>query len=150
MQANWIWPQRGASIRFVVAGRSAAEVFTTRPDTLARRRGRRAIRSSRLREKLGRRPVRRPAEARRVENRFAIETEKEGFDTGASRRRTCRIAATVWIANYVLMGYARSWRYPHDQRDFGVRDEVRIPIVVIRPEAGPPTRKPPTRARAGW
>ena len=151
MQANWIGRSEGASIRFVVAGEMAPlEVFTTRPDTLL---GATFLAVAtehplvtRLREegKLG-------AEAEafidrlkraRVENRFAIEAEKEGFDTGVTVAHPLTgTPLRVWIANYVLMGYGTGaiMAVPaHDQRDFEFATKYGIPIVeVIRPETGP-------------
>jgi leucyl-tRNA synthetase len=150
MQANWIGRSEGASIRFDVDGEPAPiEVFTTRPDTLlgatflavAAEHGVVA----RLREVGKLRPeaaafVDRLKRAR-VENRFALEAEKEGFDTGitVSHPLTGK-PLPIWIANYVLMGYGTGaiMAVPaHDQRDFEFASKYGLPIVeVIRPESG--------------
>jgi leucyl-tRNA synthetase len=148
MQANWIGRSEGASIRFEIPGEPAPiEVFTTRPDTLL---GATFLAVAaehplvvRLREEGSLGPeaaafVDRLKHAR-IENRFAIETEKEGHDTGV------RVAhpltgkpLPIWIANYVLMGYGTGaiMAVPaHDQRDFEFATKYRLPIVeVIRPD----------------
>ncbi len=150
MQANWIGRSEGASIRFAVAGETAPiEVFTTRPDTLLgatflavaaehplvvrlRGQGRLQANAEAFLDRLKR---------ARVENRFAIETEKEGYDTGV--RVTHPLTGSplpVWIANYVLMGYGTGaiMAVPaHDQRDFEFATKYGIPIVeVVRPGSG--------------
>ncbi|HET7903571.1 MAG TPA: leucine--tRNA ligase [Candidatus Eisenbacteria bacterium] len=160
MQANWIGRSEGAVIRFPVAegagpgkggeADTSLEVFTTRPDTLLgatflamaaehpfvgalKARGALPSDCDAFVERLKR---------ARVENRFAIETEKEGHDTGVSVIHPLTgKPIPVWIANYVLMGYGTGaiMAVPaHDQRDFEFATQYRLPIVeVIRPEAGP-------------
>jgi leucyl-tRNA synthetase len=150
MQANWIGRSEGAQIRFEVPGEpDPLEVFTTRPDTLLgvtfvvlaaehplvgrlRAAGRLPEGTAAFLERIRR---------ARVENRFAIETEKEGRDTGI--RATHPLTGKplpVWVANYVLMGYGTGaiMAVPaHDQRDFEFATKYGIPIVeVIRPDAG--------------
>jgi len=151
MQANWIGRSEGASIRFDVAGGAdPIEVFTTRPDTLLgatflavaaehgfvtrlREAGKLSPEASAFVDRLKR---------VRLENRFAVETEKEGFDTGitVSHPLTGK-PLPIWIANYVLMGYGTGaiMAVPaHDQRDFEFASKYGLPIVeVIRPQAGP-------------
>ena len=150
MQANWIGRSVGASIRFDVAGDAAPlEVFTTRPDTLfgatfvavaaehplvgrLREKGRLSSEAASFVDRLKR---------ARVENRFAVETEKEGFETGVTVAHPLTgTALPVWIANYVLMGYGTGaiMAVPaHDQRDFEFASKYAIPIVeVIRPDEG--------------
>ncbi len=150
MQANWIGRSEGASIRFAGAGEKAPlEVFTTRPDTLLgatflalaaehpfvtrwREQGKLGSDAAAFIDRLKR---------SRIENRFAIETEKEGFDTGVTVAHPLTGSPIpVWIANYVMMGYGTGaiMAVPaHDQRDFEFATKYRIPIVeVIRPEAG--------------
>jgi leucyl-tRNA synthetase len=151
MQANWIGRSDGAEIRFAVPGEpDPLEVFTTRPDTLL---GATFVVLSaehpwlaRWRE-AGRLPedagafidrIRRA----RIEDRFAVETEKEGIDTGLTATHPLTGAALpIWVANYVLMGYGTGaiMAVPaHDQRDFDFATRYGIPIVeVIRPDEGP-------------
>ncbi|HYJ32494.1 MAG TPA: leucine--tRNA ligase [Candidatus Binatia bacterium] len=151
MQSNWIGRSEGASVRFPVAGREAAlEIFTTRPDTLMgatfmvvaaehplvaalASEGKLSAEAVRFVDRLKR---------ARVENRFAVETEKEGVDLGLKAVHPLTGARLpVWVANYVLMGYGTGaiMAVPaHDQRDFEFATRYRLPIVeVIRPAEGP-------------
>jgi leucyl-tRNA synthetase len=129
MQTNWIGRSEGASIRFEVPGsEEPIEVFTTRPDTLygatflVLAAEHPLVRKLQEKGKL-------PGEAAafverlrrvRVENRFAVETEKEGFATGLSAVHPLTgKSIPVWVANYVLMGYGTGaiMAVPaHDQR----------------------------------
>jgi len=152
MQANWIGRSEGAMIRFEIAGRDdAIEVFTTRPDTLygatflvlaaehplvwnLASEGRLSNEASAFVERLKR---------HRVENRFAIETEKEGYPTGLEAKHPLTGASIpIWIANYVLMGYGTGaiMAVPaHDQRDLEFSVKYDLPrIEVIRPEHSTP------------
>ncbi len=150
MQSNWIGRSEGASIRFSIrGGGEAIDVFTTRPDTLygatflALAAEHPVI--SRLHAE-GRLPA--PASAfvdrikrTRVEHRFAVEAEKEGYALGIEVEHPLTGTPTpVWVANYVLMGYGTGaiMAVPaHDQRDFEFATRYGIPIVeVIRPETG--------------
>jgi leucyl-tRNA synthetase len=150
MQTNWIGRSEGASIRFALSGaKDAIEVFTTRPDTLygatflvvaaehpivkgLHEAGKLPRDAAAFVDRLRR---------QRVENRFAVEAEKEGFATGltAAHPLTGK-PLPVWIANYVLMGYGTGaiMAVPaHDQRDFEFATKYRLPIIeVIRPETG--------------
>jgi leucyl-tRNA synthetase len=151
MQANWIGRSEGASVRFPLAGRDAAlEIFTTRPDTLMgatfmvvaaehplvgalAAEGKLSSDAARFVERLKR---------ARVENRFAVETEKEGVPLGVEAIHPLSGARLqVWVANYVLMGYGTGaiMAVPaHDQRDFEFATTYKLPIVeVIRPDTGP-------------
>ena len=151
MQANWIGRSEGASIRFEVEGEPVPiEVFTTRPDTLLgatflavaaehpivarlREKGTLSSEASAFVDRLKR---------ARVENRFAVETEKEGFAAGATVTHPLTgKPLPIWIANYVLMGYGTGaiMAVPaHDQRDFEFATKYRLPIVeVVRPEGEP-------------
>src|SRR5437867_1415981 len=109
MQANWIGRSEGASIRFPVEkSAESIEVFTTRPDTLL---GATYIvlaaehpLVSRLQSK-GSLPraavdlVERLLRSR-VENRFAVETQKEGAQAGLDAIHPLTGAKLpVWIAN---------------------------------------------------
>jgi leucyl-tRNA synthetase len=151
MQANWIGRSQGASIRFAIQGEvQPIEVFTTRPDTLLgatflvlaaehplvgrlREQGRLPGKAAEFVERIRR---------SRVENRFAVDLEKEGVDCGVTA--THPLTGTplpVWVANYVLMEYGTGaiMAVPaHDQRDFEFASKYGIRIVeVIRPDAGP-------------
>ncbi len=150
MQANWIGKSEGASIRFPIEGTTGAiEVFTTRPDTLLgatylvlaaehpltarlHAEGKLSAKAVELIERLKR---------HRIENRFAVETEKEGVNAGIEAIHPLTGAKLpVWIANYVLMGYGTGaiMAVPaHDQRDFEFARKYSLPIVeVVRPETG--------------
>ena len=151
MQHNWIGRSEGASIRFTLrGGGEPIEVFTTRPDTLY---GATfvvlAAEHPRVRE-LERTGTLPPAAAEfvarirqhRIENRFAVETEKEGYPVGLEAVHPLTGAALpVWVANYVLMEYGTGaiMAVPgHDQRDFEFAKKYGLPIAeVIRPDSGP-------------
>ena len=150
MQANWIGRSEGASIHFEVRGEDAIEVFTTRPDTLYGATFLVLAAEHPLVRKLHDAGKLQPDAAalidrlrrQRVENRFAVDAEKEGFATGlmAVHPLTGK-PIPIWVANYVLMGYGTGaiMAVPaHDQRDFEFATKYGIPIVeVIRPESGP-------------
>jgi leucyl-tRNA synthetase len=149
MQQNWIGRSEGATIRFSLrGGGEPIQVFTTRPDTLY---GATflvlAAEHPRVRE-LERAGTLPPAAAAfverirqtRIENRFAVETEKEGYPMGLEAVHPLTGAAVpVWVANYVLMEYGTGaiMAVPgHDQRDFDFAKKYGLPIVeVIRPES---------------
>ncbi|MGE5176536.1 MAG: leucine--tRNA ligase, partial [Hyphomicrobiales bacterium] len=150
MQTNWIGRSEGATIRFPVAGEAAPlEVFTTRPDTLLGATFMVVAAEHPLVASLAERGTL-PKEAAafverlkraRVENRFAIETEKEGHPTGLEAVHPLTGARLpIWVANYVLMGYGTGaiMAVPaHDQRDFEFASKYRLPIVeVVRPDSG--------------
>ena len=148
MQTNWIGRSEGAQIRFPIEGSSdVIEVFTTRPDTLLgatyvvlaaehplvtrlKSEGKLPRAATDLVERL---------KKARVSNRFLVETEKEGTETGIHAVHPLTGAKLpVWIANYVLMGYGTGaiMAVPaHDQRDFEFAQKYGLPIVeVIRPD----------------
>jgi len=148
MQTNWIGRSEGAAIRFEVSGsKEPIQVFTTRPDTLCgatflvlaaehplvkslQEKGKLPGDAASLVERLRR---------QRVEDRFAVETEKVGFETGLTAVHPLTgKPIPVWVANYVLMGYGTGaiMAVPaHDQRDFEFARKYRLPIVeVIRPD----------------
>ncbi len=152
MQTNWIGRSEGASIRFQVRGSSEPiEVFTTRPDTLY---GATflvlAVDHPLVSKVLSEGKL--PADAaafvarerrRHVENRFAVELEKEGHPTGLEAVHPLTGAAMpVWLANYVLMGYGTGaiMAVPaHDQRDFEFARKYRLPIAeVVRADGAEP------------
>jgi len=151
MQTNWIGRSEGALIRFPIEGsKDVIEVFTTRPDTLMgatfmvlaaehplvtelRDAGKLPKAAETLVEKL---------KKARVQNRFLVEVEKEGAETGLNVAHPLTgKSLPVWIANYVLMGYGTGaiMAVPaHDQRDFEFATKYKLPIVeVIRPIGGP-------------
>ena len=150
MQTNWIGRSEGATIRFPIEGsKETIEVFTTRPDTLfgatylvlaaehplvaqLRESGKLPRPAADLVERLRR---------ARMENRFLVETEKEGAEAGIHAVHPFTSAKLpVWIANYVLMGYGTGaiMAVPaHDQRDFEFARKYKLPIVeVIRATEG--------------
>ena len=150
MQANWIGRSEGASIRFPIRGREdSIEVFTTRPDTLygatyvvlaaehplvsrLHAEGSLSTAAADLVDRLKR---------ARMENRFAVEAEKEGVHAGIQAVHPLTLTPLpVWIANYVLMGYGTGaiMAVPaHDQRDFEFARKYGMPIVeVVRPQTG--------------
>ncbi|HYQ96636.1 MAG TPA: leucine--tRNA ligase, partial [Candidatus Eisenbacteria bacterium] len=144
MQTNWIGRSEGATIRFPVSGsKESIEVFTTRPDTLF---GATYVvlaaehpLVARLKEQ-GTLP--RPAadlvdrlRRARMEDRFGVETEKEGAPAGIDAVHPLTGAKIpVWVANYVLMGYGTGaiMAVPaHDQRDFEFAKKYKLPIVEV-------------------
>ncbi len=149
MQANWIGRSEGATIRFPIQGRAdTIEVFTTRPDTLYGATflvlaAEHPLVTGMAEE--GTLPKDAAAfvtkeRRRRVENRFAVETEKEGWATGlqAIHPLTGK-PIPVWVANYVLMGYGTGaiMAVPaHDQRDFEFATKYKLPIVEVIRGAG--------------
>jgi leucyl-tRNA synthetase len=151
MQANWIGRSEGATVRFPIPGRAAPlEIFTTRPDTLLGATFMVVAAEHPLVQALASEGKLSPDAAAfvdrlkraRVENRFAVETEKEGVSLGISATHPLTGAKLpVWVANYVLMGYGTGaiMAVPaHDQRDFEFATQYRLPIVeVIRPDSGP-------------
>ena len=150
MQANWIGRSEGATVRFAVPDGEPIEIFTTRPDTLYGATFLVLAAEHPLVWKLQEKGLLPPAAAafvdrtrrHRVENRFAVETDKEGYPAGieAIHPLTGK-PVPVWVANYVLMGYGTGaiMAVPaHDQRDFEFATKYGLPIVeVIRPESGP-------------
>jgi leucyl-tRNA synthetase len=150
MQANWIGRSEGATVRFEIPGGDPIEIFTTRPDTLYGATFLVLAAEHPLVWKLSEKGALPPAVAafvervrrHRVENRFAVETDKEGYAAGieAIHPLTGK-KIPVWVANYVLMGYGTGaiMAVPaHDQRDFEFATKYGLPIVeVIRPENGP-------------
>ena len=150
MQANWIGRSEGASIRFQIPAREESiEVFTTRPDTLYGATFLALAVEHPLVERLRSAGSLPPVAARfvdvvrrhRMENRFAVETEKEGFATGLTARHPLTgQPIPIWIANYVLMGYGTGaiMAVPaHDARDFEFAKKYGIPILeVVRPAEG--------------
>ena len=144
MQANWIGRSEGASIRFEVRGSTEPlEVFTTRPDTLYGATflvlaAEHPLVSRLLAE--GKLPPEKATfvareRRRKVENRFAVELEKEGHPTGLEAiHPLAGKPIPIWVANYVLMGYGTGaiMAVPaHDQRDFEFATKYRLPIVEV-------------------
>ncbi|HEY2924598.1 MAG TPA: leucine--tRNA ligase, partial [Candidatus Eisenbacteria bacterium] len=144
MQTNWIGRSEGATIRFPIAGsKETIEVFTTRPDTLFGATYLVLAAEHPLVAKL-REPGKLPRQAAdlverlrraRMENRFLVETEKEGAEAGLQTVHPLTGAKLpVWIANYVLMGYGTGaiMAVPaHDQRDFEFAKKYRLPITEV-------------------
>jgi leucyl-tRNA synthetase len=150
MQANWIGRSEGATVRFDVRGGEPIEIFTTRPDTLHGATFLVLAAEHPLIWKLLAQGALPPAAAafvdrlkkHRVENRFAVEADKEGCALGIEAIHPLTGGPVpVWVANYVLLGYGTGaiMAVPaHDQRDFEFATKYGLPIVeVIRPEQGP-------------
>ena len=151
MQANWIGRSEGAHLKFPIEGGTAPlEVFTTRPDTLY---GATflvvAAEHPLITAEIAKGTLPRDAvsfveriKRARVENRFAVEAEKEGVATGVVALHPLTGARLpVWVANYVVMGYGTGaiMAVPaHDQRDFEFATKYGLPVVeVYRPVEGP-------------
>ncbi|HKQ18339.1 MAG TPA: leucine--tRNA ligase [Candidatus Eisenbacteria bacterium] len=150
MQANWIGRSEGAHLEFAIEGETAPlEIFTTRPDTLYGATfmvvaAEHPLVTARI--AAGTLPKEAAAfverlKRARVENRFAVEAEKEGVATGITALHPVTGARLpVWVANYVVMGYGTGaiMAVPaHDQRDFEFATKYRLPIVeVYRPAEG--------------
>ena len=150
MQANWIGRSEGAHLKFAIEGESAPlEVFTTRPDTLY---GATflvvAAEHPLISASIAKGTLPKAAAAfvdrlkrARVENRFAVDAEKEGVATGVVALHPLTGARLpVWVANYVVMGYGTGaiMAVPaHDQRDFEFATKYGLPVVeVYRPVEG--------------
>ena len=105
----------GAHLKFAIAGEEAPlEIFTTRPDTLYGATFMVVAAEHPLvtaRSGAGTLPKAAAAfvdrlKRARIENRFAVEAEKEGVDTGMVALHPLTGARlSVWVANYVVMGY---------------------------------------------
>ncbi|HEU5311741.1 MAG TPA: leucine--tRNA ligase, partial [Candidatus Eisenbacteria bacterium] len=155
MQANWIGRSEGATVRFPVPDGEPIEIFTTRPDTLYGATFLVLAAEHPLVWNLQERGILPPAAAafvdrlrrHRVENRFAVETDKEGCPAGieAIHPLTGK-PVPVWVANYVLMGYGTGaiMAVPaHDQRDYDFAVAFDLPIQqVVAPADGSETEGP--------
>jgi leucyl-tRNA synthetase len=149
MQRNWVGRSEGAEISFALDYPGVAEkeirVFTTRPDTVFGVTFMVLAPEHPLVAKLTT-PERRTAveeyiaRARRETDieRLSTEKEKDGVFIGAYvTNRLNGEKVSIWIADYVLLGYGTGavMAVPaHDERDFAFAKKYELPIrVVISP-----------------
>jgi leucyl-tRNA synthetase len=149
MQRNWVGRSEGAEISFALDYPGVAEkeirVFTTRPDTVFGVTFMVLAPEHPLVAKLTT-PERRTAveeyiaRARRETDieRLSTEKEKDGVFIGAYvTNRLNGEKVSIWIADYVLLGYGTGavMAVPaHDERDFAFAKKYGLPIrVVISP-----------------
>ncbi len=145
MQANWIGRSEGARLSFPlaepVAGVTACEVFTTRPDTLFGM-SFLAVAAEHPLAAACTRPGAAEfiAECRAMGTSEAIieQAEKRGFDTGFRVKHPFDGREyPVWIANFVLMEYGTGAIFGcpgHDERDHEFATKYGLPILpVVRP-----------------
>ncbi len=143
MQKNWIGKSVGLEIDFITQGSEALRVYTTRPDTLmgvtylavaaehplALEAGKNNTDVQRFIEECS---VMETTEA-------AMETmEKKGIDSGLKCTHPITgEEVSIWIANFVLMGYGTGavMSVPaHDERDYDFAKKYNIEIKgVIKP-----------------
>ena len=142
MQRNWIGRSTGARVRFASSA-GEIEVFTTRPDTLF---GATFMVLSPehplvdvLTTKTQRNAVEKYRELARKLNdneRQNDDRKKTGVDTGATATNPVTgEQISVWIADYVLMGYGTGaiMAVPAgDERDFAFARAYKLPIVAIQ------------------
>ncbi len=140
MQANWIGRSEGVEMDFSVAGDEPIRIYTTRPDTLmgvtylaVAAEHPLAIKASegndQIKTFLDECRVMETSEA-------AMETmEKRGVDSGVKAIHPISgEEVSVWIANFVLMGYGTGavMSVPaHDQRDYEFAKKYDIPIRQV-------------------
>jgi len=154
MQRNWIGRSEGAEIRFFAEIDGQLEeipVFTTRPDTIYGVTFFVLAPEHPWVEKITTPEHKSEVEAYVDEarhmteiERMSTEKEKTGVFTGGYVTNPVNgERVTVWIADYVLMGYGSGaiMGVPaHDQRDFEFARKFGIPIrEVIRPEGVEPS-----------
>ncbi len=140
MQANWIGRSEGVEIGFSVAGADPIRIYTTRPDTLmgvtylaVAAEHPLAIQASK-----GNDQIKTFLEECKVmeTSEAAMETmEKRGVDSGIKAIHPISgEAVSVWIANFVLMGYGTGavMSVPaHDQRDYEFAKKYDIAIKQV-------------------
>ena len=143
MQKNWIGKSVGLEIDFKLANSDSLKVYTTRPDTLMGVTYLAIAAEHPLAIQAGKTNDRVQVflnECKSMEtSEAAMETmEKKGVDSGT----TCihpitGEAVSVWIANFVLMGYGTGavMSVPgHDARDYEFAKKYNIPMLgVISP-----------------
>ncbi len=150
MQEHWIGRSEGARVKWALSdGKTAIEVFTTRPDTLY---GAAFLALSPHHPFSQELAKTNPALAEFIAecdrigtSEEAIETaEKRGYDTDVEAihplDKTRRVP--VYIANFVLMEYGTGAIFgcpAHDQRDLDFARKYKLPVipVVLPPEADP-------------
>ncbi|MCS5591906.1 MAG: leucine--tRNA ligase [Gammaproteobacteria bacterium] len=144
MQKNWIGKSVGLEIDFTMLDSDSLRVYTTRPDTLMGVTYLAVAAEHPLAIKAGKVDANIQAflaECKSMEtSEAAMETmEKKGIDSGF----TCTHPisgkeVSIWIANFVLMGYGTGavMSVPgHDERDYDFAKKYDIPMLgVISPD----------------
>jgi leucyl-tRNA synthetase len=149
MQRNWIGRSEGASIDFVLEGRTdKLRVYSTRPDTLFGASFCAVAAEHRLAKEQA---ASNPALAAFLEecargkvSEEAVETaEKKGMDTGIRAVHPFDPEKTlpVYAANFVLTEYGEGALFgcpAHDERDFEFATKYGLPILpVVSPDGNP-------------
>ncbi len=140
MQANWIGRSEGLEIDFSVEGMEALRIYTTRPDTLMGVTYLAVAAEHPLAQKAVESKPELTAfihECKTMASSEAVmETmEKRGVDSGmVAIHPITGEKISVWIANFVLMGYGTGavMAVPaHDQRDYEFATKYHIPIKQV-------------------
>ena len=142
MQENWIGKSKGLQFRFnFVGGRSAFEVFSTRPDTIFGASFTAIAADHPIAQELAKNSPALTAfiaECHQSGTSAAdIETqEKKGFDTGLRVEHPLdpELHLPVYVANFVLMEYGTGavMGVPaHDQRDLDFARKYELPVTRV-------------------
>lgn len=144
MQRNWIGKSVGLEIDFKLPDSDVLRVYTTRPDTLMGVTYLAVAAEHPLAIEAGKTDANIQAflnECKTMEtSEAAMETmEKKGIDSGFScNHPVTGEAVSIWIANFVLMGYGTGavMSVPgHDERDYDFAKKYNIPMLgVISPD----------------
>ena len=144
MQKNWIGKSVGLEIDFKLPNSDTLKVYTTRPDTLMGVTYLAVAAEHPLAIEVGKSDTNIQAflnECKTMEtSEAAMETmEKKGIDSGLICTHPITGEATsIWIANFVLMGYGTGavMSVPgHDERDYDFAKKYNIPMLgVISPD----------------
>ena len=144
MQTNWIGKSVGLDINFKIDDSNSLTVYTTRPDTLFGVTYLAIAAEHPIAIKAGQDNQKIQAfleECKKMETaEAAMETmEKKGVDSGIKCIHPLTgEKVTIWIANFVLMGYGTGavMSVPaHDQRDYEFAKKYNIPIVDVISDA---------------
>ena len=143
MQKNWIGKSVGLEIDFKLPDSDVLRVYTTRPDTLMGVTYLAVAAEHPLAIKAGKNDANIQTfldDCKTMEtSEAAMETmEKKGIDSGLSCTHPITgEAVSIWIANFVLMGYGTGavMSVPgHDERDYDFAKKYNIPMLgVISP-----------------
>ncbi|MCF6202746.1 MAG: leucine--tRNA ligase [Methylococcaceae bacterium] len=140
MQANWIGRSEGVEMDFSVSGAVPIRIYTTRPDTLmgVTYLAVAAEHSIAIQASEGNEQIKAFLEECKVmeTSEAAMETmEKRGVDSGIKAIHPISgEEVSVWIANFVLMGYGTGavMSVPaHDQRDYEFAKKYDIAIKQV-------------------
>jgi len=144
MQKNWIGKSVGLEVGFKLPDSDVLKVYTTRPDTLMGVTYLAVAAEHPLAIEAGKNDASIQTfldECRTMEtSEAAMETmEKKGIDSGFSCTHPITgEAVSIWIANFVLMGYGTGavMSVPgHDERDYDFAKKYNIPMLgVISPD----------------